>query len=64
MMKNAYVLINCKVGYEKPVFEELKQLDNVTDVELIPDVIPKEKKPLQPPSETDEEDEEYDNNKS
>jgi len=121
MMKNAYVLINCKVGYEKPVFEELKQFENITDVtgtfgpydiivkvkekpktlseiveqirqiqhitstltlpgidedispeknggELIPDVIPKEKKPLQPPSEIeweeDDEDEQYDNNKS
>ncbi len=32
MMKNAYVLINYKVGYEKPVFEELKQFENITDV--------------------------------
>ena len=122
MVKNAYVLINCEVGYEKPIIKELKQLDSVLDVtstfgpydiiakiekekiktlpeiveqirqishitstttlpdadeniqpekngdELIPDVIPKEKKPLQPPSEIDEEeddeDEQYDNNKS
>ncbi len=119
MMKNAYVLINCEVGYEKPVLEELKQFENITDVtgtfgpfdiivkveekpkklseiveqirqiqhitstltlpgidkdispekngdELIPDVIPKEKKPLQPPSEMEEndEDEQYDNNKN
>ncbi len=119
MMKNAYVLINCEVGYEKPVLEELKQFENITDVtgtfgpfdiivkvkekpkklseiveqirqiqhitstltlpgidedispekngdELIPDVIPKEKKPLQPPSEMeeDDEDEQYDNNKN
>jgi len=120
MMKNAYVLINCEVGYEKPIIKELKQLENVSDVtgtfgpydiiakieeekiktlpgiveqirqishitstttlpdadeniqlekngdELIPDVIPKEKKPLQPPSEMeeDDEDEAYDNNKS
>jgi len=119
MMKNAYVLINCEVGYEKPVLEELKQFENITDVtgtfgpfdiivkvkekpkklseiveqirqiqhitstltlpsidedispekngdELIPDVIPKEKKPLQPPSELeeDDEDEQYDNNKN
>ncbi len=116
-MLDSYVLINCKVGYEKPVLEELKQFENITDVtgtfgpydiivkvkekpktlreiveqirqiqhitstltlpginedippekngsELIPDVIPKEKKPLQPPSEIDEEDEEYDDNKS
>lgn len=119
MMKNAYVLINCEVGYEKPVLEELKQFENITDVtgtfgpfdiivkvkekpkklseiveqirqiqhitstltlpgidedispekngdELIPDVIPKEKKPLQPPSELeeDDEDEQFDNNKN
>jgi len=121
MMKNAYVLINCEVGYEKPIIKELKQLENVSDVtgtfgpydiiakieeekiktlpgiveqirqishitstttlpdadeniqpekngdELIPDVIPKEKKPLQPPTEMEEEDDEdevYDNNKS
>ncbi len=104
MMKNAYVLINCEVGNEKPIIKELKQFENITDVtrtygpydiivkvkekpktlreiveqirqihhitstltlpgidedispekkgdELIPDVIPKEKKPLQPPSE-------------
>jgi len=116
-MLDSYVLINCKVGYEKPVLEELKQFENITDVtgifgpydiivkvkekpktlseiveqirqiqnitctltlpgidedippekngsELIPDVIPEEKKPLQPPSEIDEEDEEYDDNKS
>ena len=116
-MLDSYVLINCEVGYEKPVLEELKQFENITDVtgtfgpydiivkvkekpktlreiveqirqiqhitstltlpginedippekngsELIPDVIPKEKKPLQPPSEIDEEDEEYDDNKS
>ena len=119
MMKNAYVLINCEVGYEKPVLEELKQFENITDVtgtfgpfdiivkvkekpkklseiveqirqiqhitstltlpgidedispekngdELIPDVIPKEKKPLQSPSELeeDDEDEQFDNNKN
>jgi len=32
MMENAYVLINCEVGYEKPIIKELKQLDNVSDV--------------------------------
>ena len=32
MMENAYVLINCEVGYEKPVIKELKQFENITDV--------------------------------
>ena len=32
MVKNAYVLINCEVGYEKPIIKELKQFDNVSDV--------------------------------
>ena len=116
-MENAYVLINCEVGYEKPILKELKQLDTVTDAtntfgpydiivkvkekpkklseiveqirqiqhitstltlpgfdediqpekngnELIPDVIPEEKKPLEPPDERDEEDDEYDDNQS
>ncbi len=113
MMANAYVLINCEVGYEKPVLEELKQFENIKDVtgtfgpydiivkvkekpktlseiveqirqihhitstltlpgidediqlekngdDLIPDVIPKEKKPLEPPDEIDEENHEDD----
>ena len=116
-MLDSYVLINCETGSEKPVLEELKQFENITDVtatfgpydiivkvkekpktlseiveqirqihhitatltlpgidediqpekngdEILPDVIPKEKKPLQPPSEMEEEDESYDNNKS
>jgi predicted RND superfamily exporter protein len=111
MMKNAYVLINCEVGYEKPVLEELKQFENITDVtgtfgpydiivkvkekpktlseiveqirqiqyitstltlpgfdedvqpekngnDIIPDVIPEEKKPLEPPDEIGEDDDE------
>lgn len=113
MMKNAYVLINCEVGNEKPIIKELKQFENITDVtrtygpydiivkvkekpktlreiveqirqihhitstltlpgidediqpekngnDLIPSVIPEEKKPLESPDEIDEEnDEEY-----
>ena len=113
-MQNAFVLINCKIGYEKPIIEELKQLDNVSNVtnifgpydiiarveeeqsetlpriveqirqiknitstltlpdadeniqpekngdELIPDIIPKEKKPRKPPDEIPEEDDEED----
>jgi len=116
-MLDSYVLINCKVGYEKPVLEELKQFENIIDVtgtygpydiivkvkekpktlreiveqirqiqhitstltlpgidedippekngsELFPDVIPEEKKPLEPPDEKDEEDDEYDDNQN
>ncbi len=116
-MENAYVLINCEVGYEKSINKELKQLDTVTDAtstfgpydiiikvkekpkklseiveqirliqhitstltlpgfdediqpekngnELIPDVIPEEKKPLEPPDEIDEEGDEYDDNQN
>ncbi len=112
-MLDSYVLINCKAGSEKPVLEELKQFENITDVtatfgpydiivkvkekpktlsetvlqirqiqfvtstltlpgldediqpekngdDLIPDVIPKEKKPLEPPDEIDEENDEHD----
>ncbi len=115
MMKNAYVLINCKVGNEKPIIKELKQFENIIDVtgtygpydiivkvkeksrtlkeiveqirqirhitststlpgidediqlekngnNLIPDVIPEEKKPLEPPDEIDEENDEEDFN--
>jgi predicted RND superfamily exporter protein len=110
-MPDSYVLINCEAGYEKPVFEELKQFENITDVtgtfgpydiivkvkekpktlseiveqirqiqhitstltlpsldediqpekngdDLIPDVIPEEKKPLEPPDEIDDENDE------
>ncbi len=31
-MRDSYVLINCEVGYEKPVLEELKQFENIADV--------------------------------
>jgi hypothetical protein len=110
-MLDSYVLINCEVGCEKPVLEELKHFENITDVTgtygpydiivkvkekpkmlsevveqirqiqhitstltlpgidediqpekngngLIPDVIPEEKKPLEPPDEIDEENDE------
>ncbi len=116
-MLDSYVLINCKAGSEKPVLEELKQFENITDVtatfgpydiivkvkekpktlseiveqirqiqhitstltlpgfdedvqpekngdELIPDVIPKEKKPLEPPDEIDEENNEHDDDQN
>ncbi len=112
-MADSYVLINCEIGCEKPVLEELKQFENITDVtgtfgpydiivkvkekpkklseiveqirqiqnitstltlpgfdediqpekngnDLIPDVIPEEKKPLEPPDEIDEENNEED----
>ena len=112
-MADSYVLINCEIGCEKPVLEELKQFENITDVtgtfgpydiivkvkekpktlreiveqirqiqnitstltlpgfdediqpekngnDLIPDVIPEEKKPLEPPDEIDE----YDDNQN
>ena len=115
-MLDSYVLINCEVGYEKSVIEELKQFENITDVtgtfgsydiiikvkeksrtlreiveqirqirhitsthtllgidediqpekngnNLIPDVIPEEKKPIEPPDELDEENDEEDFNK-
>ena len=109
-MQNAFVLINCDVGFEKPIIRQLKQMKNVKDAYgtfgpydvvatieatnaevikkiiyqqirkinhinatltlmgtdpistesdengLIPDIIPDEKKPKEPPSE----DEEYD----
>ena len=29
-MSDAYVLINCEAGCEKPVLEELKQFENIT----------------------------------
>ena len=110
-MLDSYVLINCEAGCEKPVLEELKQFENITDVtgtfgpydmrgkgkekpkklsetvaqirqihhitstltlpgfdediqpekngdDLIPDVIPEEKKPLEPPDEIGEDDDE------
>ncbi len=116
-MENAYVLINCEVGYEKSIIKELKQLDTVTDAtntfgpydiivkvkekpktlseiveqirqiqhitstltlpgldedvqpekngdDLIPDIIPKEKKPLEPPDEIDEENDEHDDDQN
>ena len=116
-MLDSYVLINCKAGSEKPVLEELKQFENITDVtatfgpydiivkvkekpktlseiveqirqihhitstltlpgldediqpekngdDLIPDVIPKEKKPLEPPDEIDEENDEHDDDQN
>ncbi len=111
-MLDSYVLINCEVGCEKPVLEELKQFENVIDVtgtfgpydiiikvketpkklsevvgqirqiqhitstltlpgidediqpekngnNLIPDVIPEEKKPLEPPDEIDKENDDF-----
>ena len=112
-MERAYVLINCDLGSEKQVIDEIKNLKNVKEVhgtlgsydiiatiesktpdkvrqtvigkirkldhirstltlmgiesveknmmkaELIPDIIPEEKKPLEPPMGMDEE-EEYD----
>ena len=113
-MERAYVLINCDIGSEKALIEELKQLDNVKEAhttmgsydiiatveskkpetlketitdhirklehikstvtlmgvdqlegesqmsELIPDIIPEEKKPLQPPNMDDNHEEEFD----
>ena len=112
-MERAYVLINCDLGSEKQVIEEIKNLENVKEVhgtfgsydiiatvesktpdivrqtvigkirkldhirstltlmgiesgeknmmkaELIPDIIPEEKKPLEPPIGMDE-DEDFD----
>ena len=109
-MQRAYILINCDMGSEKALIEELKQLNNVKEVhstlgtydiiatveskkpetltetitehirklehikstvtlmdvdqlegesqlsELIPDIIPDEKKPLQPPMDSNEDD--------
>ena len=31
-MKTAYVLINCDLGYEATIIDELKHLDNVKEV--------------------------------
>jgi len=31
-MKAAYVLINCNLGYETTIIDELKHLDNVKEV--------------------------------
>ena len=116
-MQNAFVLINCDIGYEKPVIENLKQLDDVGDIhgifgpydiiakiqtkktdsffptiieqirqinhvtstltlldtdeniepekngdDLIPDIIPDEKKPLEPPDEAEQDEDEEDEN--
>jgi hypothetical protein len=116
-MVDSYVLINCETGCEKPVFEELKQFENISDVtgtfgpydiivkvkekpktlsetveqirqiqyitstltlpgfdedvqpekngdDIIPDVIPEEKKPLEPPDEIDEENDEHDDDQN
>ena len=116
-MADSYVLINCETGCEKPVLEDLKQFENITDVtgtfgpydiivkvkekpktlseiveqirqiqyitstltlpgldedvqpekngdDIIPDVIPKEKKPLEPLDEIDEENDEHDDDQN
>ncbi len=116
-MVDSYVLINCETGCEKPVLEDLKQFENISDVtgtfgpydiivkvkekpktlseiveqirqiqsitstltlpgfdediqpekngnDIIPDVIPKEKKPLEPPDEIDEENNEHDDDQN
>ena len=114
LMERAYVLINCDLGTEKDLIEEISNLENVKEVhgtmgsydiiatvesktsekirqtvigkirkldhirstltlmgiegmesnmkmaELIPDIIPEEKKPLEPPIGMDEEEEEFD----
>ncbi len=31
-MATAYVLVNCDLGYEEEIIDELKQLDNVKEV--------------------------------
>jgi len=31
-MATAYVLVNCDLGYEEEIMDELKQLDNVKEV--------------------------------
>lgn len=111
-MQKAYVLINCDLGHEAEIINQLKRLDGVKEAhgtfgaydvvaeieskpeslaqtvtnqirklshikstntlievgepydeswdELIPDVIPEEKKPLEPPEEMEEEEEDYD----
>jgi len=113
-MERAYVLINCDLGSEKHLIQELRNLENVKEVhgtlgsydiiatvesktsekirqtvigkirkldhirstltmmgtedmksnmkmaELIPDIIPEEKKPLEPPIGMDENEEEFD----
>lgn len=113
-MERAYVLINCEIGSEKALMEELRKLENVKEVhttmgsydivatieskkpetlketitehirklehikstvtlmgvdqlegesqmsELIPDIIPEEKKPIQPPNMEDNQEDEFD----